>query len=152
MHVWVSLTYLPVYFIHCKYVLFSITAAIGTPLHVDHATVSVNRPSVARVVLIEYDVSRPLLPHIWIGEGDTGFWQDVVFEQVRAYCGFCKHLDHSVDTHYVANPGLRKANKPVGESKGVVPRDKGKVPVLDVVVQTRVPRVPQYVVIDDKRP
>ena len=33
-----------------------------------------------------------------------------------------------------------------------MPRDKGKVPVLDVVVQTRVPRVPQYVVIDDKRP
>ena len=72
MHVWVSLTYLHVYFIHCKYALFSITTAIGTPLRVDHATVSVNRPSVARV-LIEYDVSRPFLPHIWIGEGDTGF-------------------------------------------------------------------------------
>ena len=61
--VWVSLPYLPLHFIHCKPALFSIIAAIGTPLRVDHATASVNRSSVARV-LVEYDVSRPLLPRI----------------------------------------------------------------------------------------
>lgn len=52
----VSLPYLPIHFIYCKAVLFSIAAAIGTPLRVDHATTSVNRPSVARV-LFKYDVS-----------------------------------------------------------------------------------------------
>lgn len=54
--VWVSLPYLHVHFIHCKAALFYIAAAMGTPLRVDHATTSVNRPSVARV-LFEYDVS-----------------------------------------------------------------------------------------------
>ncbi|KAH9684251.1 protein WVD2-like 3 [Citrus sinensis] len=82
--VWVSLPYLPVHFIHCKSALCSIASAIGNPLRVDHATASVNRPSVARV-LVEYDVSKPLLPRIWIGEGESGFWQDVVFERVPAY-------------------------------------------------------------------
>lgn len=43
----------------------------------DHATASVNRPYVIRV-LVEYDVSRPLLPYIWIGEGHSDFWQDVI--------------------------------------------------------------------------
>lgn len=56
MPVWVSFPYLPIHFIHCKSVLFSITATVDTPLRVDHATTSVNRPSVARV-LVEYDVS-----------------------------------------------------------------------------------------------
>ncbi|KAL9429811.1 hypothetical protein AB3S75_025242 [Citrus x aurantiifolia] len=46
-----------------KSALCSIASAIGTPLRVDHATASVNRPSVARV-LVEYDVSKPLLPRI----------------------------------------------------------------------------------------
>ena len=66
------------HFIHCKPVLFSIVAAIGTTLRVDHATASVNRPLVARV-LVEYDVSRPLLSRLWIGEDDYGFLQDVIF-------------------------------------------------------------------------
>lgn len=60
--VWV-LPYLLVHFIHYKPALFSIAAAIGTPLHVDHATASVNMPLVARV-LVEYDVSLPLLLRI----------------------------------------------------------------------------------------
>lgn len=89
--VWVALPYLPVHYIHCKPALFSIAAAIGTPLRVDHATASVNRLSVARV-LVEYDVSKPLLPRIWIGEKDSGFWQDVVFERVPAYCSQLRHL------------------------------------------------------------
>ena len=63
---------------HCKHALFSIAYVVSTHLRVDHATTSVNRPSVARV-LVEYDISWPLLPCIWIGEGDSGFWQDVVF-------------------------------------------------------------------------
>lgn len=56
MLVWVSLPYLPVHFIHCKFAMFSIVAAIGTSLHVDHAIASINRPSIAGV-LVEYHVS-----------------------------------------------------------------------------------------------
>ena len=49
--VWVSLPYLPVHFINCKSVLCSIASAIGIPLRVDHATASINRLSVARVLV-----------------------------------------------------------------------------------------------------
>ncbi|KAH9750076.1 hypothetical protein KPL70_005587 [Citrus sinensis] len=122
--VWVSLPRLPVHFIHCKAALHSIAAAIGTPLRVDHATATVNRPSVARI-LIEYDISQPLLPRIWIGEGDSGFWQDVVFEKVPAYCSSCRHLGHSFDSCFIANPGLRKAPQSTAPTQRPVP-DKGK--------------------------
>lgn len=59
-YVWISLPYLPIHFIHCKEALYSIAVIIGKPLrvdHVDHATASVNRPSIARV-LVEYEVLR----------------------------------------------------------------------------------------------
>lgn len=48
--VWVSLPHLPVYFIHYKAALYSIVAAIGSPLQVDHATAYVNKPSIARMI------------------------------------------------------------------------------------------------------
>lgn len=51
-----------------------------------------------------------LLPHIWIGAGDTAFWPDVVFEHVLAYCSSRKHLRHSTNVCYVTNPGLRSPN------------------------------------------
>lgn len=144
--VWVSLPYLPVHFIHCKYALCSIASAIDIPLRVDHATTSVNRPSVARV-LVEYDVSKPLLPRIWIGEGDSGFWQDVVFERVPAYCNSCKHLGHSVESCYIANPELRKAQI----ADAAQDRDKGRMKKSDTVIQPKKPNTTQYVVTSDHR-
>ncbi|XP_052298563.1 uncharacterized protein LOC127902725 [Citrus sinensis] len=144
--VWVSLPYLPVHFIHCKSALCSIASTIGNPLRVDHATASVNRPSVARV-LVEYDVSKPLLPRIWIGEGESGFWQDVVFERVLAYCNSCKHLGHSVESCYIANPELRKAQT----ADGVQDRDKGKMKNSDTVIQPKKPSTPRFVVTSDHR-
>ncbi|KAL9420883.1 hypothetical protein AB3S75_038453 [Citrus x aurantiifolia] len=145
--VWVSLPYLPVHFIHCKSALCSIASAIGTPLRVDHATASVNRPSVARV-LVEYDVSKPLLPRIWIGEGESGFWQTVVFERVPAYCESCKHLGHSVDSCYIANPELRKTQP----TDGAQSRDKGNMKKSDTVIQPQQPSTTRFVVISDRRP
>lgn len=55
--------YLPVHFVHCKPVLFSIASAIGTPLCVDRAMALVNRSFVAKV-LVEYEISQSLLPRI----------------------------------------------------------------------------------------
>ena len=52
--VWITLPYLPVHLVYCKSALFS----IGKPLWVDHATATLNRPTVARV-LVECDVSQP---------------------------------------------------------------------------------------------
>lgn len=114
--VWVSFPFLPIHYIQCKPALISIASAIGKPLRVDHATTAVIRPSVARV-LIEYDVSRPPVPRIWIGAGDSGFWQEVIFEQIPAYCASCKHHGHSTEECFLANPGLRKPQRTCGETQ-----------------------------------
>lgn len=114
--VWVSFPFLPIHYIQCKSALISIASAIGKPLRVDHATTAVIRPSVARV-LIEYDVSRPPVPRIWIGAGDSGFWQEVIFEQIPAYCASCKHHGHSTEECFLANPGLRKPQRTCGETQ-----------------------------------
>ncbi|KAJ4726796.1 Ribonuclease H domain [Melia azedarach] len=115
--VWVSLPFLPVHLMYCRHALFSIASAIGKPLRVDQATASLNRPSVARV-LIEYDISQPLLPRLWIGEGEDGFWQDIIFENVPHYCGACKHLGHTPDTCYITRPELRTSKpKHIGTSQ-----------------------------------
>ncbi|XP_052300251.1 armadillo repeat-containing protein LFR-like [Citrus sinensis] len=91
---------------HCKEALISIASAIGKPLRIDQATASLARPSVARV-LVEYDVTQPPLQRIRISVGDSGFWHSVNFEKIPMYCASCKHLGHSIETCYVANPGLR---------------------------------------------
>lgn len=53
--IWVTLPFLLVHYMRCKEALYYIVATIGKPLRIDHATASVSRPTVARV-LIEYDV------------------------------------------------------------------------------------------------
>ncbi|KAL9451935.1 hypothetical protein AB3S75_007859 [Citrus x aurantiifolia] len=104
--IWISFPYLPIHFVQCKEALFSIASAIGQPLRIDQVTASLSRPSVARV-LVEHDVTQPLLPRIRIGVGDSGFWQNVVYEKIPLYCASCKHLGHAAETCYVANPSLR---------------------------------------------
>ncbi|KAL9448763.1 hypothetical protein AB3S75_016127 [Citrus x aurantiifolia] len=104
--VWISFPYLPIHFVQCKEALFSIASAIGKPLRIDQATASLSRPSVARV-LIERDVTQPLLPRIRIGVGNSGFWQNVLYEKIPHYCASCKPLGNAAETCYVANPGLR---------------------------------------------
>lgn len=82
---------------HSQDALFSIASTIGTPLRVDQATTSLSRPSVVRV-LVEYDVTWRWVPRIRIGRQETGFWQDVLYEDVPQYCTGCRHLGHLVET------------------------------------------------------
>ena len=136
VHVWVSLLFLPVHYIICKQALYSIVATIGKPLRIDHATASVSRPTIARV-LIEYDVSKPLLKRLWIGEKDTSFWQYIIFEKVPHYCATCKHLGHSDDTCYINKPELRNAARvgPVKKNVVNVQGNKSKEPIKTQYVQ-----------------
>lgn len=99
-------------------------------------------------MLIEYDVSCPLLSLVWIGEGDFKFWQNVIFERIPSYCTSCKHLGHTSDTCYITNPGLCKPQQ--GEFQGRQPREKGKLSNVDI--QPRVNSPDRYFVIVDKRP
>ncbi|KAJ4715774.1 Zinc knuckle CX2CX4HX4C [Melia azedarach] len=128
---------------------FSVAAAIGKPLRVDHATASLNRPSVARV-LVEYDISRPLLPRLWIGEGDDGFWQDIIFERVPPYCGACRHLGHSRDECYLTRPELRAA-KPKQTETAQTQEKKRKTPTQERVSQQMGCNRPRYIIRADRR-
>ena len=110
---------------HCKETLFSIASAIGKPLWIDQAIASLARPSVARV-LVEYDVTQLLLPRIWIGVGDYRFWQSVICEKIPLYRVSCKHLCHTIETCYMANPGLR-LQRPSGNWQTRIDNKKSEV-------------------------
>lgn len=91
---------------HCKEVLYSIASAIGKPLRIDEATASLTHPSIARM-LVELDVTQPSPLRIRIDVDNFGFWQNVNFEKIPPYYASCKHLDHTAETCYVTNLGLR---------------------------------------------
>lgn len=105
--VWISLPYLPIHYLSSKDALFAIASTIGKPLRVNHATATVTKPTMARI-LVEYDIAMPLILEIWIGEEDLSFWQDVMFENVPTYYSACKHLGHADGDCYIANPHMRK--------------------------------------------
>ena len=109
--VWISLPYLPVHFMKCQTALFSIASAIGNPLRVDHATATLSRPTVARV-LVECNVSQPTFTkEVWVGDEDSGFVQEIIIEKIPDYCMACKHLGHKEEKCYIANPSLRPKRK-----------------------------------------
>lgn len=63
--VWISLPRLPIQFFK-REALFQIAALIGTPLRLDAATISLKRPSIARVQ-VEIDLLKPNPTKVWIG-------------------------------------------------------------------------------------
>ncbi|XP_071928074.1 uncharacterized protein [Coffea arabica] len=95
--VWVDLPNLPIHYFD-KHSLFSILSPVGRPLFLDSATAAGTRPSVARVC-VEIDVSKQVVPRVWIAvEGESGFWQKIVPENLPSYCSYCWRLGHlSVD-------------------------------------------------------
>ncbi|XP_071928030.1 uncharacterized protein [Coffea arabica] len=91
--VWVNLPNLPIHYFD-KHSLFSILSPVGRPLFLDSATAAGTRPSVARVCL-EIDVSKQVVPRIWVAvEGESGFWQKIVPENIPPYCSCCWRLGH----------------------------------------------------------
>lgn len=104
--VWFSLPKLPVHLFH-KSCLFQIVACLGRPLYLDSATVSLSRPSVARVC-VELDLLKTLPSRVWIvmGAGE-GFWQPLVAESLPLYCSHCFRQGHIPETCHVLHPELR---------------------------------------------
>ena len=51
------------------------------------------RPSIVRVC-IEIDLLQKFPSRIWIGCGNSGFWQQVSYENVPKYCTVCLKLGH----------------------------------------------------------
>ena len=92
--VWVTLPSLPIHYFD-KHSLFSILSPVGRPLFLDSATAAGTRPSMAREC-VEIDVAKLVVPRIWIAvEGESGFWQRIVPENIPPYCSICSRLGHS---------------------------------------------------------
>nr|XP_027093796.1 uncharacterized protein LOC113714202 [Coffea arabica] len=92
--VWVDLPNLPIHYFD-KHFLFSILSPIGRPLFLDSATTAGTRPSVVRVC-VEIDVAKIVVPRIWVAvEGELGFWQRIVPDNMPSYCSSCWRLGHS---------------------------------------------------------
>ncbi|KAK4344458.1 hypothetical protein RND71_034634 [Anisodus tanguticus] len=80
--------------------LFSLAAAVGSPIAIDAATLNKTRPSCARVK-VEFDLLKSHPPHvvIQVGEGDgiTTELQKIRYDFKPKYCTNCKLQGHDVD-------------------------------------------------------
>ncbi|KAH9706483.1 protein IQ-DOMAIN 31 [Citrus sinensis] len=77
---------------------------------------------------------------IRIGVGDSGFWQNVMFEKIPLYCASCKHLGHTIETCYVANPGLRPQRPSGNRQTRVEDGNKSEVLPSDTSQPSNTPR------------
>lgn len=106
--VWVSLPHLPIHLFQ-KNPLLSVASLIGRPLKIDAATQNLSRPSVARIC-VEVDLLKDLPKRLWIGQGDPGFWQQITYENLLAYCEDCFRIGHASGECHIPNP--QQSNPP----------------------------------------
>lgn len=76
---------------------------IGRPLKVDAATQNLSRPSGARIC-VEVDLLKNLPNRLWIGQGDSVFWQPVVYENLPSYCPDCSRVGHPSGECLISSP------------------------------------------------
>ncbi|KAK4360115.1 hypothetical protein RND71_022344 [Anisodus tanguticus] len=90
--------------------LFSMAAAVGTPIAIDAATLNKTRPSCSRVK-VEFDLLKNHPQHvvIQVGEGDgiTSDLQKIRYDFKPKYCLNCKLQGHDVDGCWNLKPSLR---------------------------------------------
>ncbi|KAK4337519.1 hypothetical protein RND71_042006 [Anisodus tanguticus] len=89
--------------------LFSLAAAVGSPIAIDAATLNKTRPSCARVK-VEFDLLKSHPPHvvIQVGEGDgiTTELQKIRYDFKPKYCTNCKLQGHDVDGCWNLKPSI----------------------------------------------
>lgn len=103
-----------------KRCLFSIGQLIGSPLTLDMATTNLSRPSVARLCMeVEVNLLTKLPKHIWLVCGDAipGYWHEIEYEILPAYCKHCKRLGHDIHVCMLAHPHLEKPTYAQGQQK-----------------------------------
>ena len=94
--VWVALPTLPIHYFD-KHSLFSILSPVGRLLFLDSAMAAGTRASVARMCM-EIDVAKPIILRVWVAiEGESGFWQRIVPENMPSYYSSCWRLGHPLE-------------------------------------------------------
>ncbi|CAH9070080.1 unnamed protein product [Cuscuta epithymum] len=81
---WVALNGLPIH-LHDVRALFSIVSLLGRLLQIDNPRTNFSRPTTTRFC-IQLNVSKVFHIKIWIGNGDSGFYQSVTYENVSIFC------------------------------------------------------------------
>ncbi|KAK4380771.1 hypothetical protein RND71_002633 [Anisodus tanguticus] len=103
--------------------LFSMAAAVGTPIAVDAATLNKTRPSCARVK-VEFDLLKNHPQHvvIQVGEGDgiTTELQKIRYDFKPKYCTNYKLQGHDVDGCWNLKPALRPEKTKDSDGRKVV--------------------------------
>lgn len=100
--VWVSLEALPIHFFD-KIAVFLIASAIGPPLKIDAATLTLARLNVASVC-VDVDLSKLLPNRIWIAVAEGGFWQRIDYEDLPSYCENCHKQGHEISQCRLLHP------------------------------------------------
>ncbi|VFQ79481.1 unnamed protein product [Cuscuta campestris] len=132
--VWIGFAGLPIHLFEPN-ALFSIGNLIGTPLKMDHATLMLSRPSVARLC-IELDLTKELPRAVSIHLGSLSFLQLVSYEDLPDFCKRCKTFGHT--TCKKAGKATRWIRRDLRLNQE---EDKGG----DLVVQSFKPSLPDLV-------
>ncbi|KAF8378861.1 hypothetical protein HHK36_030210 [Tetracentron sinense] len=94
--IWVNFPNLPLHRFN-ESALTSIGNIIGKVLKMDGPTKTWTRPSAARVC-IEVDLLKKNPDRFWLGIGNKGRWQDIVYEKSTLFCTRCKKISHEFET------------------------------------------------------
>ncbi|KAK9756226.1 hypothetical protein RND81_01G082400 [Saponaria officinalis] len=122
-------------------VLSKISSKLGTPLYADRVTSTKERLGFARV-MVEVDVSKPLLHHVILNTPFSGgVIQPVEYEWIPYYCHTCKKLRHeSSRCKLNKNKAVPQVYRPVANAVPIPahsekePAEKVAVPVDQPVV------------------
>lgn len=90
--VWVEFPGLPANLFQEAF-LRSIAGNLGPVLKVVLSTSEITNASAA-YACVEMDVLKPRNNRIWIGMGDEGAWQEVIYVKVPSFCTTCKKMGH----------------------------------------------------------
>ncbi|KAH0751732.1 hypothetical protein KY285_004880 [Solanum tuberosum] len=86
--------------------------AIGKPLYTDNFTASIERISYARI-LVETDVSQPLIDSIEIVTPSGTFQQPVEYEWRPSFCTDCMKFRHNVEKCWAKQEEDKKDVQPL---------------------------------------
>ncbi|KAI0503868.1 hypothetical protein KFK09_014811 [Dendrobium nobile] len=105
-------------------ILLGLGSIFGRPLKSDLATAVGSRPSMARI-LVELDVTKKHAEKIWVGSVDSGYVQNVIFEDIPHFCSHCNSLGHHRESCSILHPSLKASkNVVVGTTDLIVPLDE----------------------------
>lgn len=92
--------------------LSKMATAIGKPLYTDNFTASIERISYARI-LVETDVSQPLIDSIEIVTPSGTFQQPVEYEWRPSFCTDCMKFRHNVEKCWAKQEEDKKDVQPL---------------------------------------